>query len=208
MTTNYSAVQEVSNLNHSSISANAILLVKAEESLIQLSWVKSPAPAELTECANLVSEIIKENNLLYFLHDIRNVNYTDINLQRCLTKEFCPQILEAGITRFVHLAKYALPEMMIIDQITDYLKSKVVTNKNVKLEICTTPEGASDWLSNSASQTADSSVKIQVKEVVAEQVSYNWAAAAQISASIKQYKEKASLVFGILTKRKSFLSDL
>ncbi|QMU29585.1 hypothetical protein [Adhaeribacter radiodurans] len=208
MATNYSTIKEVSNLNHSSVSANAVLLVKAEESLIQLSWVKSPAPDELIECAHLVSELIKGNNLLYFLHDLRNVNYVDINLQRCLTKDFCPQILEAGITKLVHLAHYALPELMIIDQITDYLKSKVVTDKNVKLEICTTPEGAMDWLSNVAAQTAGSSVKIQVKEAVAEQVSYNWTVAAQISASIKHYKEKAALVFGILTKRKSFLSDL
>ncbi|MDQ4139247.1 MAG: hypothetical protein M3142_01865 [Bacteroidota bacterium] len=204
MTSNFSTIQEVSNLNPSLVSANAMLLVKPEESLIQLSWRNSPSPAELIECAQLVSELIKENNLIYFLHDIRNVNYTDINLQRSLTKEFCPQILEAGITRLVHLAKYALPEMMVIDQITDYLKSKVVTDKNVKLEICTTPEGALDWLSNAAG----SSVKIEVKEVVAEQVSYNWAAAAQISASIKHYKDKAALVFGILTKRKSYLSDL
>ncbi len=208
MTTNFSTIQEVSNLNPSLVSANAMLLVKPEESLIQLSWRNSPSPAELIECAQLVSELIKENNLIYFLHDIRNVNYTDINIQRSLTKEFCPKILEAGITRLVHLANYALPEMVVIDQITDYLKNKVVTDKNVKLEICTTPQGALDWLYNSVAQGNAASVKIKVKEVVAEEASYNWAVAAQISASLKHYKEKAALVFGILSKRKSYLSDL
>lgn len=208
MATNYSTIQEVSNSNHSPKTANAMLLVKAEESLIQLSWRCSPTPAELTECAHLISELIKQHNIVYFLHDIRNVNYVDINLQRCLTKVFCPQIIAAGITKFVHLVKHTLPEMIIIDQITDYIKLKVISDKKIKVEICTTPEGALDWLNNAGTPTVAAPIKIEVKEAVIEQVHYEWTAAAQISAALKQYKEKAALIFRILAKRKSLYSDI
>ena len=207
MTTNYNTFSEVSNFNLSLLSDNALLVVKAEQSLIQLSWMSSPTATELTACATVVSELIKENNIAFFLHDIRNVNFSDINIHRCLAKAFCPQILEAGIKRFVHLAKYELPELLILDEITTYIQTKVIKSKAIKMETCTTPEGAFDWINNSGINTTLSAQTV-AKEVTVEQVGYEWTAAAQVSSSLKQYKEKAAMVFRILVKRRSFYSEI
>ncbi len=208
MTTNYSNFPEVSNYNQALPSANAMLIVNTQQSFIQLSWKSTPQADELTECAIAISKLIKENNFTFFLHDVRNVNFTNINIQRCLSKVFCPQILEAGIKRFVHLAKYELPELLILDEITSYIQTKVINSKMVKMETCTTHEGAFEWMSNSGIETALLSAPTKAKEVTAEQVSYQWAAAAQISSSLKQYKEKAAMMFRILVKRKSFYSEI
>ncbi|RDC62834.1 hypothetical protein [Adhaeribacter pallidiroseus] len=208
MTTNYSIFPEEPNCNQALPSANAMLIVNTHQSFIQLSWKSSPQVEELTECILIISDLIKENNITFFLHDLRNVNFTDINIQRCLSKVFCLQILAAGIKRFVHLAKYELPELLILDEITTYIQTKVITHKAVRMETCTTLEGAFEWMNNSGIKSATFPTQIADKIVNVEQVSYEWAAAAQISSSLKQYKDKAAIVFRILMKRKLFYSEI
>ncbi|QNF35339.1 hypothetical protein HUW51_22445 [Adhaeribacter swui] len=204
MSTNDSTIMETTNCIQTLEIGNALLTVEADRSFVQLSWQQSPTAEDLALSASVVSEFIKENNIIYFLHDVRNVIYTDINLQRTFTSVFCPRILTAGVIRFVHLANYELPELLILDEITAYMQRKVITNKAVKMEICTTPEGAAEWLNNSGAKNTIALAPKKVKEAAVEQVSFEWAAAAQVSSSLKQYKDKAAMVFRILVKGKSY----
>ena len=70
MASNYSTIQEGTASLLSITTGNALILLKAEESLIQVSWKSSPVAEELAECADFLSLLITEHNIHQLLHDV------------------------------------------------------------------------------------------------------------------------------------------
>ncbi|QNF33760.1 hypothetical protein HUW51_13905 [Adhaeribacter swui] len=189
-------------------SFKAVVLVNPEESLVQVSWSEAPAPHEVAACADYVASIISQYNLNQLLHDVRQVDYAAIDLQRCLTHEFCPKVMQAGITKLVHLANYTLPELFIIDQITDIVKQKYVKNPNTHFEICTTPEGAAAWFKNNIysqkekAAKAPETVKLQAPQAAVLNT------VSPLQTLVKSYKEKANLLYKMAFKSKNLYPNI
>jgi len=205
MNTTYTTAEPTTSLV-SNNPLKATVTLNAEQSLVQVSWTGAPTPSELAACANEVSAIIKQHQITQLLHDVRLVDYTNIDLQRCLTHVFCPQVLAAGATKIVHLANYVLPDLLVIDQITACVKQKYGTDRNTKFEICTTPEGATEWFKYCSFPKAVIVTQEQAAVKVAKTATLN--EVFFLNTLVLAYKEKAAFMCKILFKSKALSSNL
>lgn len=185
------------------ISSKAIIRIEAAESFLQVSWTSAPTPSEVAACADYLSTIIQQNGITQLLHDVRLVDYGNIELQRCLTHVFCPQVLAAGTTKIVHLANYVLPDLLVIDQIMDGVKRRYVTDRTTKLEICTTLEGAIEWFQNNTfrKSAAISQKQEEVKAAAFSKVS-------RVNTLLNTYKEKIAWIGKIVFTPQALFADL
>ena len=197
---------QANSSNISSISSKATVTINAAESLVQVTWTSAPTLSELAESADYLATIIEQNQLTQLLHDVRLVDYVNIDLQRCLTHVFCPLVLAAGAKQIVHLANYVLPDLFLIDQITESVKRRYVTDRNTQFEICTTPEGAAEWLKNSSSAKPVLAQKQEEVKADAPKATVIIEISPVITL-LRTYKEKASLLGKILFKPKALFSD-
>ncbi|RDC62261.1 hypothetical protein [Adhaeribacter pallidiroseus] len=200
-----STISAPANSFISNISSKATITIDAAESLVQVSWTSTPSLSDLAESADYLVSIIKQYRITQLLHDVRMVDYVNIDVQRCLTHVFCPQIMTAGVTRIVHLANYVMPDLLLIDQITECVKHRYVTNRHTKLEICTTPEGAAEWFKNNSIAKPTVTQKQAEVKLAAQVATINEFSSA--ITLLRTYKEKAYLLGKILFKPKALFSN-
>jgi phosphopantetheine adenylyltransferase len=205
MVQNDSIFQELTAPVAEPTSANALIVVKAEESLISLSWKTSPTVTEITQTAELISDLTRQHTITRFLHDVRNIDFSNLELQKCLANTFCVQILDAGITKAVHLTTYASPELIAVDRIVDFVKYKLARENTVKFEICTTPEGAMAWLTNGDQKLIPTPVIVAQKATVLEKAQALTLRLQSAKLILKLYKESLSSTLRYALKRKGGL---